>query len=83
MLNQGTHGGKRTIIASKTDVLEFIYKSEYVTIRDLMERFGYTYKGAWSKLVRLKHNGLVKPSYDNNWTITDSGIRRLGYYGRA
>jgi len=68
--------------ASKLLVLEFINEREIVTPLDLMNRFGYSRGGASWMLTWLKKQRLVINDRRGEWTITDTGIRRLLYYGR-
>lgn len=38
--------GHYPIKATKSEVIRFIHDREFVTVHDLIERFGYKYKGA-------------------------------------
>ena len=68
--------------ATKLELLQFIYQRGIVTRFDLMERFDYTPGGADSMLAWLKRQGLIINDRKGEWTLTDSGISRLLYYGR-
>lgn len=68
--------------ASKIQILEYINKKEIVTPLDLMNDFGYSSGGARWMLSWLKRQGLIINDRRGEWTITDTGIRRLIYYGR-
>jgi len=68
--------------ASKLLVLEFINEREIVTPLDLMNRFGYIRGGASWMLTWLKKQRLVINDRRGEWAITNTGVRRLLYYGR-
>jgi len=68
--------------ASKLEVLEFINKRGVISPFDLMERFGYTRGGASSMLSWLKREKLIINDRKGEWTITDTGLRRLIYFRR-
>ena len=68
--------------ATKLQLLEFINERGVVSRFDVVNRFGYTLGGADSMLAWLKRDGLVINDRRGEWTITDTGIRRLIYYGR-
>ena len=68
--------------ATKLEVLQFIYKREIISPSDLVNRFGYSRGGADWMLHWLKTQNLVINERRGEWTITDTGIRRLIYYGR-
>ena len=68
--------------ATKLEVLQFIYEKEIIGPSDLVNRFGYSRGGADWMLSWLKSQRLVINERRGEWTITDTGIRRLIYYGR-
>ena len=74
-------GQMEAIKATKEEVLLFIRDREWLTIHDLMEQFGYRYKGAEKRLYRLAREGLATPWIERGqWTLTQDGFRRLEYY---
>lgn len=68
--------------ALKLEVLEFIREKEIITALDLMNRFGYSRGGADWRLYSLKMQNLIINERRGEYTITDTGLRRLSYYGR-
>lgn len=73
--------GIKTIKAAKFDVLAFIKRREIITAADLMQEYGYTYKGALGRLYRLRNERLAEILDGNQWILTNDGYRRLSYYG--
>jgi len=67
--------------ARKIDVLEFIYDREAVTADDLVEKFGYTYSGAHSRLSQLRKQGLIQQVTKGRWCLTNRGYDKLDYHG--
>ena len=56
-------------------------KRGVVSIRTLMEWFGYTYTGARQRLCHLRREGLIEPLFERGtWGLTRKGERRLIYY---
>ncbi len=47
------------IKATKKEVLRFIRNRDFVTVHDLVERFGYKYKGAEKRLYTPTRQGLI------------------------
>jgi len=71
------------IKAKKPEVLRFIRDREFVTVHDLMDRFGYKYKGALKRLRTLREEGLITQWITaSQWTLTQDGERRIDYYDR-
>jgi len=71
----------KKIKAKKVEALRFIRDREFVTVHDLMDRFGYKYKGALKRLRTLREEGLITQWTDwGQWTLTQAGERRLDYY---
>lgn len=69
------------IKATKEEVLLFIRDREWVTIHDLIEQFGYRYKGAERRLYRLARQRLITPWLQKGqWNLTQDGTRRCEYY---
>jgi len=69
------------IKATKEEVLLFIRDREWLTLHDLIEQFGYRYKGAERRLYRLAHAGLITPWIEKGqWTLTQDGYRKCEYY---
>jgi len=68
--------------ATKLEVLQFINEKEIIGPSDLVEKFGYSRGGADWMLSWLKSQKLVINERRGEWTITDTGIARLIYYGR-
>jgi len=60
-------------------ILEFVCRKEIVSP---VERFGYTSDGARSMPNWLKREHLIINDRHGEWTVTDTGIRRLRYHGR-
>ena len=71
----------KKILATKVDVLEFIYDREAVTADDLMEQFGYTYSGAHSRLSQLSKQGLIQQVTGGRWCLTEKAYNKLDYHG--
>lgn len=73
----------KLIKAGKAEVLRFIRDREFVTIHDLMERFGYKYNGAVKRLRTLAQEGLITQWIERGqWSPTQDGYRRAEYYDR-
>lgn len=73
----------RPFLATKKEVLAFFDEREVVTIHSLIDKFGYRYKGAESRLRLLHREGLIEPLRDRGtWGITRKGERRLIHYDR-
>ena len=71
----------RPFLATKKEVLFFLAEEEIVTIRSLMDNFGYTYGGAYKRLYLLHREGLIAPLMKRGtWGLTNKGERRLMYY---
>ena len=69
--------------ATKFEVLRFIKDREWVTVRALMCRFGYTFEGAKTRLARLAREGLITAWVaEDSWTLTQTGERRHAYFAR-
>ena len=68
--------------ATKLELLQFIRDEEITGALALMEKFGYSRGGADSVLFWLKAQNLVINETRGQWEITDTGLRRLAYYGR-
>jgi predicted HTH transcriptional regulator len=67
--------------ATKREVLAFFEEMEVVTIRSLMDRFGYTYKGAQSRIYLLYGEGLIEHLIERGtWGLTTKGGRRLMHF---
>lgn len=67
--------------ATKKEVLAFFEEIEVVKIRSLMDKFDYSYEGAWSRIKSLLREELIEPLLDKGtWGITKKGERRLLYY---
>jgi len=63
------------------EVLSFFEEREVVTIHSLIDKFGYCYKGAESRLRLLHREGLIEPLFvRGTWGLTRKGERRLIYY---
>jgi len=71
----------KLVKARKIDLLEFIYGREAVTADDLMERFGYTYSGAHSRLSQLSKQGFIQQLTKGRWCLTEKGCDKLDYRG--
>ena len=71
----------KKILATKVDVLEFIYDREVVTAGDLMEKFDYTYSGAHSRLSQLRKQGFIQQVTKGRWCLTNRGYDKLDYHG--
>jgi hypothetical protein len=57
--------------ATKREVLSFFEEKEVVTIRSLMDRFGYSYNGAQSRIYLLLLQALIEPLIDTgSWAHT-------------
>lgn len=57
--------------ASKAEVLAFFKEKGVVTIRSLMDRFGYAYKGAQSRIYLLCNEGLIEHLIERGtWGLT-------------
>lgn len=72
----------KAIRATKFQVLEFIERKKWVCIYDLTQRFGYSYDGAVTRLVRLKKQSLVTGMGRGWWVLTADGYRRLRWLQR-
>lgn len=73
--------GQGQIKATKEEVLLFIRDREWLTLHDLIEQFGYKYKGAERRLYRLARAGLITPWITKGqWTLTQDGTRKCEYY---
>ena len=67
--------------ATKREVLSFFEEIEVVTIRSLMDRFGYSYEGARSRIKSLLREGLIEPLLERGtWGMTKKGEKRLMHY---
>ena len=68
--------------ATKLDILRFIRTREIVDTMDLMNEFGYTYRGARTRLYRLERGKLVVKLgiRVGAYCLTDEAYRRLEYY---
>lgn len=84
MFNQpGRRGGRRKILATKRQVLEYFQTHSVVRPQDLMATFGYQYEGALQKLKMLRRERLIEHLGDpGEWGITAHGLRRLRYYAK-
>ena len=69
--------------ATKLELLEFFKDRDFVSAFDLIERFDYTPGGARAMLHWLKSQKLIAIDSRGVYTITDEGLRRFFYYGRA
>jgi ribosomal protein S19E (S16A) len=64
--------------ASGVAVLKFINEVDVVRIETLMKRFGYTYRGAYGMVQRLKKQGeIVRYMKAGEYCVTDAGLRRI------
>ena len=72
---------QQPVKARKIDLLEFIYDREAVTADDLMEKFGYTYSGAHSRLSQLSKQGFIQQLTKGWWCLTEKGYNKLDYHG--
>jgi predicted transcriptional regulator len=54
---------------------------EAVTADDLMEKFGYTYSGAHSRLSQLSKQGFIQQVTKGRWCLTEKGYNKLDYHG--
>lgn len=72
------------IKATKLEVLRFIQLREVIETNDLVDKFGYNYNGARSRLRRLEEQKLVEKLgiRKGAYCLTDEAIRRLDYYDR-
>ncbi len=69
--------------ATKIDVLDFMHMREIVTAYDLVDRFGYSYKGAKQRLWLLHRKQLIEPLFQRGtWGITELAAKKLDYYKR-
>lgn len=67
--------------ATKREVLSFFAEREVVTARSLMDKFGYTYHGAYRRIGLLHREGLIEPLLERgSWGLTKKGERRLLHY---
>jgi len=84
LFNQpGRWGGRRKILATKRQVLEYFQSHGVVRPQDLMAVFGYQYEGALQKLRMLRKERLIEHLGDpGEWGITATGLRRLRYYAK-
>jgi DNA-binding transcriptional regulator PaaX len=72
---------KRRTIASKYEILDLIAMKKMLWVYMLIE-VGYSEAGAYSRLWRLKKEGLVSPLYRGHkgiWVLTEKGYSRLWY----
>jgi predicted transcriptional regulator len=64
--------------ASSLDVLEFLQEVEVADIQGLMRKFNYNYRGAYTMIQRLKHEGLIERfMHAGEYCITEAGVRRI------
>lgn len=71
------------IKATKSEVLRSIRDRDFVTVHDLIERFGYKYKGAEKRLYNLAREGLITQWIERGqWSLTQDGYRKADYYDR-
>ena len=74
--------------ATKKEFLEFMWKREIITARDLIAYFGYSYSYAYKRLGLLKKQGLVhdigntSSTYRGRWRLTEKGYERLHFLQR-
>ena len=69
--------------ARKIEVLWLIKEREVVTPDDLIDEFGYTYRGARDRLYRLERAGLAERLTDDRespWILSVQGDLRIEYY---
>ena len=67
--------------ATKEEVLLFIRDREWITLHDLLEQFGYKYKGAEQRLYRLARAHLITPWITKGqWTLTQDGTKKCAFY---
>jgi len=73
---------KHELKATRLDILRFIRTREIVDTMDLMNEFGYTYRGARTRLHRLERGKLVEKLgiRAGAYCLTSEAIRRLEYY---
>lgn len=69
--------------STKREVLSFFEEKEVIGIHSLIDRFGYTYKGAKQRIYLLHKEGLIEPLFERGtWGLTQKGVRRLMHYGQ-
>lgn len=63
----------------KREFLEFIEEKEIVSIHDLIEHFGFSYKSAANRLYKYVREGLLEPLYTERgkYILSVKGIKRL------
>lgn len=73
--------GRYPTKATKEEVLLFIRDREWITIHDLVNQFGYKYKGAEKRLYNLARESMITPWIERGqWTLTQDGERKCQYY---
>jgi len=73
------------IKATLPQTLRFIKLKEVVGTLDLVNEFGYAYRGARNRLVRLEKQKLIEKIgsfHPGGYCLTNEGIRRLQYYDK-
>ena len=68
--------------ATKDEILEYMFRRGVTVALDLMNNFGYTEGGAWCRLTKLKHFGLIINDRRGEWVVTDYGVKRIRWHRR-
>lgn len=68
--------------ATRQDILRFAKDHDVIEVMDLVNRFGYSLKGAKMKLYRLEKAHLIEKLGLRPWAycLTNEGDRRLQFY---